>query len=66
MMFEHSFRLPEAAKRIHGAIASALDRGYRTRDLYRQTAADQARYTLASTRQMSDVICKLIEKPDAA
>ena len=34
MMFEHSFSLPEAARRIHNAIAKVLDKGYRTRDIY--------------------------------
>ena len=38
MMFEHSFRLPEAARRIQDAIAKVLDKGYRTRDIYSDAA----------------------------
>lgn len=65
MMFEHSFGLPEAALRVHNAIGRALEKGYRTRDLYSDAVTDHARFTLATTRQMGDVICKLIETPDA-
>jgi 3-isopropylmalate dehydrogenase len=66
MMFEHSFRLPEAALRIHNAIAMALDKGYRTRDILSQTAADQSRQILVTTREMGDAIRRFIEAPDAA
>ena len=62
MMFEHSFRLPEAARRIHDAIAKVLDKGYRTRDIY----SDAANLKLVKTREMGDAICRYIENPDAA
>lgn len=61
MMFEHSFRLPEAARRIHNAIAKALDKGYRTRDIY----SEAANLKLVKTREMGDTICRYIENPDA-
>jgi 3-isopropylmalate dehydrogenase len=63
MMFEHSFKLPEAALRIHNAIAKVLDKGYRTRDIYSQ-AGDPGQ-TLVSTREMGDAICRYTETPDA-
>ena len=62
MMFEHSFRLPEAAQRVQSAIGRALDKGYRTRDIYSQGAVNQK---LVTTREMGDVICKLVEQLDA-
>lgn len=63
MMFDHSFQLPEAGRRIHNAIARVLDKGYRTRDLY--PSAGQSGLTLATTRQMGEAICRFIENPDA-
>ena len=65
MMFEHSFKLPEAAQRVQRAIASALEKGYRTRDLYPSANAGQSGLTLMTTREMGDAICKLIETPNA-
>jgi 3-isopropylmalate dehydrogenase len=62
MMFEHSFRLPEAARRVHNAIAQALDKGFRTRDIYSGDASGQK---LVTTREMSDAICRLIENSNA-
>jgi 3-isopropylmalate dehydrogenase len=61
MMFEHSFRLPDAARRIQAAISKALNNGYRTRDIYTEGAANQK---LVTTRQMGDAICRYIEHPD--
>jgi 3-isopropylmalate dehydrogenase len=65
MMFEHSFQLPEAGRRVHNAIARVLDKGYRTRDIYPSASAGQSPLTLATTRQMGDAICRFIENPDA-
>jgi len=62
MMFEHSFRLPEAALRIHNAIGKVLDKGYRTRDIH----SDTANQKLVTTREMGDAICRFIENSDAA
>jgi 3-isopropylmalate dehydrogenase len=64
MMFEHSFKVPAAAKRIHDAIAKALDKGLRTRDIYSQSA-DSGNQKLVTTREMGDAICRLIENSDA-
>ena len=65
MMFEHSFKLPAAGQRIQDAIASALDKGYRTKDIYSQTAADGAGQKLVTTREMGDAICRYIENINA-
>jgi 3-isopropylmalate dehydrogenase len=65
MMFEHSFKLPEAAERIYAAISRSLDEGYRTRDLMPRETAAQARYTAATTHQMTDRICKHLETSHA-
>lgn len=64
MMFEHSFQRPQAARRIHNAIGKALDKGYRTRDIY-SAAAGQGDQTLMTTREMGDAIRKFMEAPDA-
>jgi 3-isopropylmalate dehydrogenase len=65
MMFEHSFKVPAAAKRIHDAIAKTLDKGFRTRDIYSQSSADAGNQKLVSTREMGDTICRFIENTDA-
>ena len=65
MMFEHSFKLPEAARRIEAAIAKALDNGYRTRDIYSESAADAASHKPVTTKEMSDAICRYIENVNA-
>jgi 3-isopropylmalate dehydrogenase len=65
MMFEHSFGLPEAGACVQKAITQALEKGYRTRDLMPQGSGDASQFTLATTRQMGDVIYKLIESSDA-
>jgi 3-isopropylmalate dehydrogenase len=59
MMLEHSFKLPELASRVQRAISRAIDKGYRTADIF------SPGQTLVSTTQMGDVICKLIETSDA-
>jgi len=66
MMFEHSFKLPEAARRIQDAIAMVLDKGYRTRDIYAESAPDAASHKLVSTKEMSDAICRYIENIHAS
>ena len=43
------------------AIAKALDKGYRTRDIY----SDAANLKLVKTREMGDAIYRYIENPDA-
>src|SRR5678816_2382113 len=58
MMFEHSFKLPEAARRIESAIAKTLDKGYRTRDIYSESAADAASHKLVTTKEMADAISR--------
>jgi len=65
MMFEHSFKLPEAARRIESAIAKTLDKGYRTRDIYSESAADAASHKLVTTKEMADAICRYIENINA-
>jgi 3-isopropylmalate dehydrogenase len=65
MMFEHSFGLPEACTRVQKAIALTLEKGYRTRDLMPQGSVDASKFTLATTRQMADVIHRFIENPNA-
>jgi 3-isopropylmalate dehydrogenase len=50
MMLEHSFQLPEAAALVNRAIATAFEKGHRTRDLGGEV----------STSQMGDVICGLL------
>jgi 3-isopropylmalate dehydrogenase len=65
MMFEHSFGLPEACARVQKAITLALEKGYRTRDLMPQGSVDASKFTLATTRQMADVIHRFIENPNA-
>jgi 3-isopropylmalate dehydrogenase len=65
MMFEHSFSLPEAGVRVQKAITQTLEKGYRTRDLMPHGAVDAGKFTLATTRQMADVIYGFIENPDA-
>ena len=64
MMFEHSFQRPQAARRIHNAIAKALDKGYRTRDIH-SAAAGQPPQTLVTTREMGDAIRGFMEATDA-
>jgi 3-isopropylmalate dehydrogenase len=59
MMLEHSFKLPELAARVQRAISRAIDKGFRTADIF------STGQTLVSTRQMGDAICKFIEQPDA-
>jgi 3-isopropylmalate dehydrogenase len=65
MMFEHSFKLPEAARRIESAIAKTLDKGYRTRDIYSESAADAASHKLVTTKEMADAISRYIENINA-
>ena len=65
MMFEHSFKQPEAARRIQGAIARTLEKGYRTRDIYSESAADAPSHKLVTTKEMADAICRYIENINA-
>jgi 3-isopropylmalate dehydrogenase len=65
MMFEHSFKLPQAAERIYGAIGSALDNGFRTRDLMPRESAPHEKLTVVSTTQMGDRICSYLEGSNA-
>jgi len=65
MMFEHSFKLSEAARRIESAIAKTLDKGYRTRDIFSESAADAASHKLVTTKEMADAICRYIENINA-
>ena len=55
MMLEHSFKLPELAARVQRAISGAIDKGYRTADIF------SAGQTLVTTKQIGEAICKLIE-----
>lgn len=64
MMFEHSFKVPAAGKRIHDAITKALDKGFRTRDIYSQSSGDAGNQKLVTTREMGDAICRFIENTD--
>jgi 3-isopropylmalate dehydrogenase len=54
MMLEYSMELPDAAARVHKAIATALDKGYRTADIHVPGC------TLMSTRDMGQAICDLL------
>src|SRR5262249_43417133 len=62
MMLEYSFKLPQMARRIERSIATALDRGYRTRDLYPQAEEEQHRYNLVNTTKMGELIRGFIER----
>ena len=59
MMFEHSFKLPQAANLIEKAIDKTLEAGYRTVDIYSEG------YELVSTDKMTDVILEKIEEVKA-
>jgi 3-isopropylmalate dehydrogenase len=52
MMLRYSFAMLEAADAIDSAVATVLDQGFRTRDIFQQKAGEQ----LVNTRQMGDAI----------
>ena len=55
MMLRHSVQMPEAAERVESAVLRVLEKGYRTKDLYREGT------TLVGTGQMGDLIVREIE-----
>ena len=59
MMFEHSFKLPQAAEMIEAAIEKTLEAGYRTVDIHSEG------YELVSTDKMTDVIIEKLEEVKA-
>ena len=59
MMFEHSFKLPQAAEMIEAAIEKTLESGYRTVDIYSDG------YELVSTDKMTEVILEKLEEVKA-
>jgi len=59
MMFEHSFKLPQAAEMIEAAIEKTLESGYRTVDIYSEG------YELVSTDKMTDMILEKLEEVKA-
>jgi len=56
MMLRWSLGQPEAAAAIEAAVNSALDAGYRTKDLLSAHPAEAAALTLVGTREMARVI----------
>jgi 3-isopropylmalate dehydrogenase len=59
MMFEHSFKLPQAAEMIEAAIEKTLESGYRTVDIYSDG------YELVSTDKMTEIILEKLEEVKA-
>ena len=59
MMFEHSFKLPQAAEMIEAAIEKTLESGYRTVDIYSEG------YELVSIDKMTDMILEKLEEVKA-
>ena len=55
MMLRHSIHMTEAAERVESAVLRVLEKGYRTKDLYREGT------TLVGTSQMGDLIVREIE-----
>ncbi|HLC41402.1 MAG TPA: 3-isopropylmalate dehydrogenase [Methylomirabilota bacterium] len=55
MMLRHSFRMPDAAERLEHAVVRVLEKGYRTKDLYREGT------TLVGTSQMGDLIARELD-----
>ena len=56
MMLRWSLGRPEAAAAIERAVDSALDAGYRTKDLLPAAGADDTAVTLVGTKEMARVI----------
>ena len=56
MMLRWSLGQPEAAAAIEAAVNTALDEGYRTKDLLPAHPDDAAALTLVGTREMASVI----------
>jgi 3-isopropylmalate dehydrogenase len=56
MMLRWSLGQPAAAATIEAAVSSALDDGYRTRDLLSATDQDQAAVTVVGTKEMARVV----------
>ena len=54
MLLRYSLNLPQAADAIERAVKTALEQGWRTADI---AAAKPA----VGTREMGDVVCRLIE-----
>jgi 3-isopropylmalate dehydrogenase len=52
MMLRYSFGLVEAAEAIDKAVATVLDQGYRTRDIYQNIAGEK----LVNTKEIGDAI----------
>ena len=57
MMLRYSFGLVEAAEAIDGAVEAALDKGFRTGDIFQGKAGEQK----LNTRQMGDAIIALLQ-----
>jgi 3-isopropylmalate dehydrogenase len=55
MMLHHSIQMPDTAERVEHAVLRVLEKGYRTKDLYREGT------TLVGTSQMGDLIVREIE-----
>ena len=55
MMFEHSFKMVDVSKLIENAIEITLENGYRTADIFSESA------TLVSTTEMTDKIINNME-----
>ena len=54
MMLRYSFDLEEEAKDIEKAVKKALDKGYRTKDIYNEKGI------VVTTKEMGDLIAKEI------
>jgi 3-isopropylmalate dehydrogenase len=59
MLFEHTLKRRDVAQRIEAAVASVLDSGKRTADLWR---GDKAGKTLLGTRAMGDAVIEALGK----
>jgi len=56
-MLRYSFAMEEAADLIDDAVASVLDQGYRTRDIFNNRDGEK----LVNTKEMGDAILRMME-----
>ena len=65
MLLEHSLELPREATKLERAIVKVLSRGYRTPDLKSRTGREKPKERIVSTKEMGELICDYIRRPDA-
>ena len=56
MMLKYSFQMDKAAEILEGAVESVLEKGYRTKDIYKEGD------TLVSTDEMTNKVIEQFEK----